>query len=134
MTTTTVFERPDKRMVVINAGDAIGSCIVTVTLDWVRLSGMYVFPMFRRMGHATRLMNEVIRQFGTAIRIRRPIYLEIDCLYLDELDGMNDAELRTFYMGFGFETVHGHDYAMVRMPSGNRPSTASGESGEPAAS
>lgn len=128
MTTTTVFERPDKRMVVINAGDAIGSCIVTVTRDWGRLSGMYVFPQFRRLGHATRLMKEVIRQFGELT-----IYLEIDCLYLDELDGMNDAELRTFYMGFGFETVHGHDYAMVRMPSEILPSTVSGESGEPAA-
>lgn len=129
MTTTTVFERPDKRMVVINAGDAIGSCIVTVTPGWARLSGMYVFPMYRRLGHATRLMNEVIRQFGALT-----IYLEIDCLYLDDQDGMNDWDLRLFYQRFGFFASVDHAFAMKREPSGTPPSTVSGEFGEPAAS
>lgn len=128
MTTTTVFERPDKRMVVINAGDAIGSCIVTVTPSWARLSGMYVFPMFRRLGHATRMMKEVIRQFGSLT-----IYLEIDCLYLDEQDGMNDAQLRWFYHKMGFRAMPEHAYATKREPSEIPPSNASGESGEPAA-
>ena len=113
ITSKTVSERHGRKMVVLNTSGGESSCILTVTKFWVRFSGLYTHPNIRRKGNAKTLLERVILDYSSI-----PICIEVDPMYLDEVDGPNELELRVFYGRYGFDDVEGHPYAMIRPAGG----------------
>lgn len=98
----------------------VGVLTLTVRPNEIRLCSLFVVPEHRKKKIATNLLAAVLEAFIPQMgEAHKPVYLEADSFEMVEDaigSRINDDQLRKFYLRFGFISVLGHPFAMVRNP------------------